>query len=79
MPQIETITYTLPAFWACPLINGDLSGLEDEEAEAIEAWITYGGVGACFDVSAVPFFSSTHDARYYVLACDCLEFTFLKG
>lgn len=79
MPQIETITYTLPAFWACPLINGDLSGLEDEEGEAIEAWLNHEGVGACVDVSEESFFSSFHEARFYVLACDCLEFTFLKG
>lgn len=79
MKTIETITYTLPAHWACPLINGDETGLEGEEGEAIEAWLNHEGVGACFDVSAVPFFSAFHDARYYVLACDCLEFTFIKG
>jgi hypothetical protein len=78
MNKIETITYILPAHWASALINGDESGFTDEESEALEAWLTYENAGSCFDVSFVPFFSSTHDARFYVLACDCLEFTFAK-
>ena len=26
-PKIKTLTLELPAHWACPLINGDESGL----------------------------------------------------
>ena len=79
MTTIETITYTLPAHWASALINGDESGFSDEESEALEAWLNHEGVGACVDVSQESFFSAFHDARFYVLACDCLEFTFIKG
>jgi len=75
---MNKITYILPAHWASALVNGDESGLSDEESEALEAWLTHENAGSCFDVSFVPFFSSTHDARFYVLACDCLEFTFAK-
>lgn len=47
MEKIKTVTYTLPAFWACPLINGDESGLTDKESEALQAWQESEAVGAC--------------------------------
>lgn len=31
--SIEIITYRLPAYWACALINGDYTGLSDEKEE----------------------------------------------
>jgi hypothetical protein len=79
MAKIETVTYTLPAFWACPLINGDESDLSYEESEALEEWLESEAVGACVNVSENEFFAPWHDAIYYVLPCSCLEFTFLKG
>jgi hypothetical protein len=79
MAKIETVIYTLPAFWACPLINGDETGLNDEEEEALQAWCKSETVGACVGVSEEEFFSAWHEARAFVLPCSCLEFTFLKG
>ena len=38
--QIETLEYTLPAYWASYLINGDASGLKDGEQAAIDAFIS---------------------------------------
>lgn len=72
------IEYILPAHWASALVNGDKSGFSDEESEALEAWLNHEGVGSCVDVSEDAFFSPTHDARFYVLHCDCLKFTFNK-
>ena len=79
MAKIETVTYTLPAFWACPLINGDSSGFDEEEEETLQAWLDSEAVGACVGVSEEAFFSAWHEARAFVLPCSCLEFTFLKG
>ena len=79
MAKIETVTYTLPAFWACPLINSDESGLSDSESEELQAWLDSEKPGHCVGVSEEPFFSAWHEARGFVLACDCLEFTFIKG
>ena len=79
MAKIKTVTYTLPAFWACPLISGDESGLTDKESEALQAWLDSEAVGACVDVSEKTFFTAWHEARGFELAGDCLEFTFLKG
>lgn len=79
MTKIETVTYILPSFWASALVNGDESGFSDEDSEALEAWLTHEGVGSCVDVGQEESFSSFHDARFYVLPCDCLEFTFMKA
>ena len=79
MEKIKTVTYTLPAFWACPLINGDESGLSEEESEALQAWQESEAVGACVGVSDSEFFAPWHDAIAFALPCGCLEFTFYKG
>ena len=34
---MEQSTVTLPSYWACALINGDASGLEDDEAARCDA------------------------------------------
>ena len=42
-------TYTLPAYWACYLINGDASGYTDEEIAEIDAFCS--GKGFCVGCS----------------------------
>ena len=37
--KLLTETYTLPAHWACPLINGDYSGLGAGEALEVRDWL----------------------------------------
>lgn len=37
--SIEVIRYRLPVYWACALINGDYTGLEDEECEKIKRFL----------------------------------------
>lgn len=73
---MKTETYELPAFWASALINGDWTGLEDEDESALKAWLEAFEPGYCVDVSDEPFFKLRHDAWQYVLACDCLVYTF---
>lgn len=76
---MKTKTFTLPAFWACAVVNGDFSGLEDREANEIEAWLSAAntqGYGLCVDVSNQSFFCKWHDAKAYDLSYECLEYTF---
>jgi hypothetical protein len=81
---METTTYTLPAYWASALFNGDLSGLEESEEEALMLLIVgeqlpdpIGIVGDDDEYGPESFFCTYHDARPYgVLACDCLEYIF---
>jgi|TARA_B100000085_G_scaffold171205_1_gene155807 hypothetical protein len=81
-----TEKYDLPAHWASYLINGDATSfsLNDDGGDAEIALIdeivadidTKGG--ALITCSEESFFSKYHDAQPYgVLACDCLEYTFI--
>jgi len=77
--KMKTETYELPSFWASPLINGDYSGMEDTDIEALEKWLEKEKPGYCVSLSDESFFAWRHDASAYVLACDCSEFTFIIG
>lgn len=50
---LKLVTLTLPAYWACPLINGDYSGCTDEEEAEINAFLAsrtdLGGALSCGD------------------------------
>lgn len=79
---MKTVTYLLPDFWACPLINGDDSGLEDQDMKPLDDFIHYhmSEYGSCHCVSVEDgdaYFMKYHDAfGFGVLACNVLEFTF---
>lgn len=74
---METSTYKLPAHWASALINGDFSGLEEEDEEQLMRVIAGEGLPDPIGCSTEPEFMKYHDAEPYgVLACDCLTFTF---
>jgi hypothetical protein len=76
--MIETTTYTLPAYWACALINGDESGMDDDEIKELNEWLSAFNPGLCLDCSEESEFCHSHDADGYALAGDCLTFTFSK-
>lgn len=68
--------YRLPAHWASALINGDTSGMTDDEEREMDQWLDSASPGWCVACSDETFFSRTTDAG--TLAGDCLEFTFQK-
>ena len=74
---METETYTLPAYWASALVNGDFSGLDCENEQIlIRRWLELQPqLGSCLTCSDEPSFRWSHDAPD-VQACDCLDFTF---
>lgn len=73
---MKTTDYTLPAHWASALINADESGMADDEIQALDDWIDAFQPGACVDCSGTLEFTAFHDASEFVLACECLTFTF---
>jgi hypothetical protein len=78
---IEIETFTLPAHWAPALINGDASGLDDDDARKLERFINWMAreYGRCWplDVADDAAFTEWHDARSFgVLACDCATVSF---
>ena len=83
MAQFEQIPYTLPDFWAPALINGDRTGMSDEDEQQYDAWLEANieemGEGHwgldLEDQESV--FRRYHDA-FSVMACDCYEYVWNK-
>lgn len=73
--KIETRIYLLPSHWACALINGDYSGMDDEEEKEMEGWLKEENPGWCCDCSDESEFRPWNDANN--LGGDVSEFTFL--
>lgn len=77
--MLETYTAVLPSHWASALINGDRTGLTDEEEAELDRVLElhpewYLPV-TCEEVG----FRWHHDASPYgVLAGDCCEYTYLR-
>ena len=76
---LNTITFTAPSSWACYLINGDHSGLEDadkiEADNCIEDLIKRHGNGHVVDCGEAYFTWKRTD--YGTLAGDYCEYTIL--
>ena len=76
--MIEMRNFILPAHWMPALINGDWSGLDDDEAGAIRSFLAFYklGTGEAADCEPVGFMHF-HDAiAFYPFACDCERVTF---
>jgi hypothetical protein len=73
----QLLTLTAPSAWASYLINGDVSGLEENEVTAIHAWLTAEGLGYCVDCNDAGFLAY-HDASSFALAGDCQTYTFIN-
>jgi hypothetical protein len=78
---MKTVQYTLPTFWACALVNGDETGLDDADQASLDAFVAdmvkEHGSCHCLDVAEDEGFMRYHDAEPYgVLACDAATFTF---
>lgn len=80
MARFTIETFDLPRHWASYFVNGDLSGLEDAEQAAADAWWA-DNFGArevsCADVSEDHWFAWGHDADTFSHAGDVATFTFL--
>ena len=72
---IETTTFTLPSHWASYLINGDASGLDDNEITEIDEFLAANPGWSCIGCEEFGFFSNTNDAG--TLAGDCLKYDFM--
>lgn len=72
---MNTETFILPAYWASYLINGDASGISDEDKAECDAFLKRNPGGSCVDVGE-QYFSHRNDAT--TLGGDVAEYTFLK-
>ncbi len=71
---MKTETYSLPAYWASYLINGDASGLDRFEIKEIDCWCRGNNVGNCLDCSDEAGFAWGNDGTDQ--GGDVLDFTF---
>lgn len=80
--KFDTIELRLPASWASALVNGDTTGMDDEEEAEMDRWIEWASgkyninAGQPVDVSGEPEFAHQHDASPDVLATDVLTYTY---
>jgi hypothetical protein len=72
----DNASLTAPSAWASYLINGDASGIDDDDKAAADAWIAREGKGmpvSCYDAG----FMRNHDAwQEMPLAADCQHYEF---
>lgn len=69
------ITYLLPTYWACALINGDYTGLTEEDTNEINDFLeTVQGHPASVDFKTEGFY---HHNDAGTLPGNCVEYTFL--
>lgn len=74
--NIEVIRYRLPIYWACALINGDYTGLSDEEEKEINNFLEQAeGYPVDVDLETEGFYRC-NDAND--TAGDCADFIFHK-
>lgn len=69
--------YIAPSYWASYIVNGDASGLSNEEIEACEDWVC-SLPNNIYCVNAEPYgFTKMHDAfRFMPYAAECSTYTF---
>lgn len=79
--HFEKIEYVLPSYWANTLINGDSSGLEDDELATIDKFISdveseHGHALFSSSIESEEYcFCKYHDANYLgVPASDCFTY-----
>lgn len=71
---MKTTNYTLPEYWASYLINGDASGMEDNEQSEIDEFLKNENLGFCLSCSDESEFKWRNDANN--LGGNCLDYVF---
>jgi hypothetical protein len=76
---LDCEAYTAPSAWASYLINGDESGIDDDEMNAADAWLDSIDLGSPVDASDAGFIRH-HDAYEFMpLGSDCQLYTFYRS
>ncbi len=82
MIKIQLQKLCLPDLWACPLLNGDCSGLTDQDEKELNNFVEYWQddldmVTANISINQESEFVKYHDAHDFgVLACGCFVYSF---
>jgi hypothetical protein len=76
MNKLETYTFEAPAHYACPLINGDCSGMNDDDQAEFDAWVAAHPAEAR---EVVGCSEDQHIGRWKGLLTELLTFTALRS
>lgn len=71
----EVENYTAPSCWASYLINGDLSGIDDDDIRQADDFVESVGAGAPVDCAEAGFINRPDFGK---LAGDCQTYSFLR-
>jgi hypothetical protein len=76
-PTVES--FVLPSYWASYLINGDHSGLSDDEKQAVDNFLGREDMRSlsCVSCGEESYFANSNDAG--TLAGDVMEYSFLRA
>ena len=81
-PACTEMEFVLPEFWLPALVNGDTTGLDEEDERALDAFLADLPADAyCVGTDdSEASFCTRHDAtRYGVLACNCVDVRFMTN
>ena len=79
----EAIIEVLPDFWAAAIVNGDETGMDDDDSRAFNAWIKefQEDNGVIFTANVfsdeAQFVTYHHAKPFGVLACNCHQYAFV--
>lgn len=73
--RTKTVTYTLPAYWASYLINGDHSGLDPKDKLEADDWLRDHGNPRILTCSDEASFAASNDANH--MGGDVLDYVTL--
>jgi hypothetical protein len=73
---MKTHEFTASSSWASYFINGDHSGLEDDELEAANAFLAWVDMGDPVDCVDAGFVHRPDSFTVYPYAADCQTYTF---
>jgi hypothetical protein len=65
-PSTDIIDYELPSHWATAIVNGDFSGLDEDEERQLNEWLESEKPGACVAIEGEEYFSKSCDVVGYV-------------
>ena len=74
---MEQNTYRIPVHYVVALVNGDYSGLDDNEEKELNDWLERIQPGHCCCPDGESFFAHGHDINRNQGA-DCYDVVFIK-
>lgn len=72
---MKPVKYTLPAYWASYLVNGDASGIDEHNKKAADEFLTKNELPSPVSCGDETWFAKSNDA--FTLGCEVMSYDFL--